>query len=311
MGRRRWVAEVALAATALVVVSCGGANDMASSSKFDSVGNSISSAGGGEADLALRPSGADGELDATSDALAAPVAERRVGAGVLEPGRKIVFTGDLRVEVDDVAASSQRAIAQVEAAGGWLSSQETSFDREASSTLTFRIPPGDYDRTVARLGELGKVRNLSKSSNDVTERVVDLEARITTAEASVARLRGFMERAGSVAEIASVENELLRRETDLETLQGSLRTLDQQVDMGTLVLTLQSAPHDKPKPAAAVDDELPGFADGLRGGWEAFVSVGTVLLAATGAALPFLPFALVGLAIRRWGRRTSSAGAIS
>jgi hypothetical protein len=79
------------------------------------------------------------------------------------------------------------------------------------------------------------------SADDVTERVVDLESRIATAEASVERLRGFLEGATDIDAIAELEAQLLERETTLETLRGSLRTIRGQVDLATIFLTLTEA----------------------------------------------------------------------
>ena len=49
------------------------------------------------------------------------------------------------------------------------------------------------------------------TADDVTERVVDLQSRINTAEASVERLRTFLENATNVQTIADLENQLLQR----------------------------------------------------------------------------------------------------
>jgi uncharacterized coiled-coil protein SlyX len=79
------------------------------------------------------------------------------------------------------------------------------------------------------------------TADDVTERVVDLESRISTAEASVERLKGFLEEANDIVTIAELESQLLQRETDLETMRGSLRTLQDRVDLATIYLTLTEA----------------------------------------------------------------------
>jgi hypothetical protein len=67
---------------------------------------------------------------------------------------------------------------------------------------------------------------------------VDLESRITTAEASVERLRTFLEGATTMEDVAQLEAQLLQRETDLELLRGELRTVQDQVALATIVLVL-------------------------------------------------------------------------
>jgi hypothetical protein len=71
--------------------------------------------------------------------------------------------------------------------------------------------------------------------------VVDLESRIGTAEASVERLRSLLEGATDIKQVVELENELLERETQLETLRGSLRTISDAVDLATITLTITEA----------------------------------------------------------------------
>ncbi|MCP3998201.1 MAG: DUF4349 domain-containing protein, partial [bacterium] len=101
--------------------------------------------------------------------------------------------------------------------------------------------PGDFQQALSRLGSVGEIRTQNVSADDVTEKVVDLESRIATARASVERLKGFLEEAGDIETIAQLEAQLLQRETDLETMRGQLRTLQDRVDLATIYLTLTEA----------------------------------------------------------------------
>jgi hypothetical protein len=60
--------------------------------------------------------------------------------------------------------------------------------------------------------------------------------------------------------------------------------LDDQVGYATIHVDLR-------EPAAVVEedgDALPGFLGGLRGGWRAFLTSGSVVVTALGYTLPFL-----------------------
>jgi len=85
----------------------------------------------------------------------------------------------------------------------------------------------------------------------VTDRVVDIESRIITAAASVERLRTFLEAATDLEGVATLEQELLRRETDLELLRGQLRTLEDAVSLATIVIVLSEA--ENPRPTAVIE----------------------------------------------------------
>ena len=147
----------------------------------------------------------------------------------------------MTVAVVDVAAASAEATRIIEELGGFLFGQESTGEPEPISRLTFKVLPGDFQQALARLGTVGDIRTQTVSADDVTEKVVDLESRISTAEASVERLKGFLEEATDIETIAELESQLLQRETDLETMRGQLRTLQDRVDLATIYLTLTEA----------------------------------------------------------------------
>jgi hypothetical protein len=107
--------------------------------------------------------------------------------------------------------------------------------------------PDDFSEALERLADLGDLVNQQVTADDVTERVVDLQSRITTAAASVERLRLLLDDAGAVEIIAQLENQLLERETTLEQLRGQLRTIQDQVDLATITLTITPSPRVVPR----------------------------------------------------------------
>ena len=172
-----------------------------------------------------------------------------LGSGGVEPvvfqtsgfGRDIIFTADLTVAVTDVTTAGEQATREIQALGGFLFGQRTAGDPTPMSILTFKVAPEDFQEALDRLGSIGDLRTQNVSADDVTERIVDVQSRINTAEASVERLRALLEGAVDITTIVELENELLERETQLETMRGSLRTLEDQVALATLVLTITEA----------------------------------------------------------------------
>jgi hypothetical protein len=156
-------------------------------------------------------------------------------------GRDIIFTAQVAVAVPDVGDAGDQATRAVESLGGFLFGQRTTGSPEPRTELTFKVPPESFQEALARLGDIGEVRTQEVTADDVTERIVDLESRINTAVASVERLRTLLSQATDIEAIVDLENELLERETELETLRGSLRTLQNQVALATIVLTLTEA----------------------------------------------------------------------
>ncbi|MGH1503291.1 MAG: DUF4349 domain-containing protein [Acidimicrobiales bacterium] len=250
--RRRWPAL--LLALAALAGACGAQGDDAETSSFED----SSSGAAEEAQPATDDAGdvaeesedlsgveADGDrVEATTDAPStgsggAPAAIDSPDAQVApDLGRQIIRTASVTVEVDDILVAGQEANTIIEGFGGLLFDQTTSVSGSPSSTLTFRVQPADFSEALDALAGVGVVLAQEVSATDVTERVVDLESRIITSEASVERLRAFLADATTLEAIAQIEAELLTRETDLELLRGQLRTLQNQVSLATITLHL-------------------------------------------------------------------------
>lgn len=158
----------------------------------------------------------------------------------LDTGRDIIYTAEITVAVTDVATASSKAVQTIQAMGGLVFGQQTT-DDPPTSTIVFKVLPEDFQTALDRLGSIGKLRNQTISADDVTERVVDLKSRIATAEISVKRLQDLLGQAADIENVVALEQQLLQRETDLETLRGQLRTIETQVALATIYLTITEA----------------------------------------------------------------------
>ncbi|MCP4223199.1 MAG: DUF4349 domain-containing protein, partial [Actinomycetia bacterium] len=169
----------------------------------------------------------------------------RLGAGgatvtptAADIGRKLIFTAHVHVEVDDVAAASAEATSIVQGMGGFVFGQHTSGGPEPSSELIFKILPEDFNRALEALGNVGELRNQSVTTDDVTERIVDLESRIQVSQLGVERLRAALEGAATLEDYAEIDRLLLDRESNLEVIRHQLRTLEDRADLATITLLL-------------------------------------------------------------------------
>jgi hypothetical protein len=218
----------------------------------------------------------------------------------------LIRTAELTVVVDDVPAEAAAAGAAARAAGGAVAGDDRSGSGpDAHATLVLKVPPEKMDAMLDQLGRLGREQSRSSSTQDVTQDVADVDARVASMQASIARVRAILSRADRIGDVVSVEGELSRRTTELESLQARQRALAGQVDYATITLQLKADRAAVPAPPA----DRAGFAGGLRNGWHAFAATLGWVLAALGALLPFLllvvPVAVAWVALRR--RRLTAA----
>jgi hypothetical protein len=289
----------------------------------------VAGCGGGGADSGDGAGSEDAARDAGGvGALAAPgapdtsVAEEGAGsdAGEAAPGRlasvaaatrSIVYRVDLTVETEDVTGAARRAASLADTSGGFVESESTSGDGTddgpRTSTLVLRVPVDRYGAVVDDLSALGTVVYRERSSEDVTEEVVDVDARIESQQASLTRLRQLLDDAESLADVVALEREIAAREAELDSLTRRQQQLAGLTELATVGVTFTA-----PGTAIGLADDPPdrGFLAGLERGWEAFTAAFAVALTVLGAAVPFVALALlvavpVGWALR--GRRRRAA----
>jgi hypothetical protein len=320
---RRRAAGLLLAGLALTAGLVGCASSGSSSSNSGGTAPRAAQAGqAGQADQAggakaAAPNlnaGAGGAGQAPQGAQGAQGAQGGAQQGKPEQApagqRSIVYTGSITVRVDDVNAAAAQLTGLATGTGGFVGGDQRTIDAGKSvATLTLRIPADKFTGTVDQIGKLGHEQSRQISTQDVTGQVVDLAARIQAQQASVDRVRALLAKAQSIAEITSIESELSRRESDLESLQAQQRSLADLTALSTISATLLGPDAATPPPPKGPET---GFLAGLRSGWHAFTVSVQVILTVVGALLPFavvlgVPVLLVLWYARRRGRRTAQS----
>jgi hypothetical protein len=227
----------------------------------------------------------------------------------LQTGEAVIATASVDVRVDDVATTLPKLTALALSVDGFVASQDSSTDpsdpTRATAVVVLRVPTDRMPDVLDQVGSLGEVLGQRSEQRVVTEQVIDVNSRVASARASVARIQVLLDRAQSISDIVRIEGELSRREADLDALLAQQRGLRDRTEYATVSVTLLS-----PEAVVPTEDET-GFVAGLRKGWGAFTDSLTWALTVVGAVLPFAALAavlLVPVAVV-WRRRAAAARA--
>lgn len=216
--------------------------------------------------------------------------------------RQVATTASATVQVDDTAAAAQAVGAAAVAAGGYVESQSTGgasgtpvepmtdgravVAQTPGAWVTVRVPADRLSDAIAGLSQYGTVTSSQIDRRDVTTETLDLQARVSALEASVARLTELMGQSTSTADLISAESALSQRQSELESLRQQLAWTQSQVQMSTLSVSLvEPTPHVAANPA--------GFGDGIDAGWNGLVATLNGLVVAIGFLLPWVAVVLV------------------
>ena len=220
----RLVAAVAVV-TAVGLTSCSKTmtSDTASSSPAASQDAGRSSTGAGPVNNVPGAPAAGG--NGTGGGETAAGASFKVNAldPAAAPVGSFISTATMTVEVASVNEAKPKVIAAAIAAGGGLFGEQTTFGDKAKSVITLKVPPAQFSKLLDDLSQLGTMAAEEVKTDDVTQQVVDLGARLKAAEASLGRTQLLLEQATSLTEIAALENEVARRQATWRACAASRR----------------------------------------------------------------------------------------
>jgi hypothetical protein len=150
--------------------------------------------------------------------------------------RKLIRTGDLSVEVKDVLETKKSVEEICKALKAYSSSEsQSNMDDRIQLYQTIRVPAEHFDELIAQFEKLAvRIENKSINTQDVTEEFIDVEARLATKKSLEERYREILEQAKSVADIVSIESQIASVRADIESMQGRMNYLKNQVAFSTL-----------------------------------------------------------------------------
>lgn len=151
--------------------------------------------------------------------------------------RLLIKKARITVEVDDPAESRRLAETAVEELGGYV--QSAHVEKEGPTRLDVRVPVAKLDLFLDRLAGLGDVQERRIEADDVTEEVIDLDARRQNLVAVRDRLRKHLSMANDVEDILAIERELSRVQGEIESMEARLKYLRRMAAMSVVSVTLK------------------------------------------------------------------------
>lgn len=155
--------------------------------------------------------------------------------------RYVILNARLTLEIEDIEEATKEIQTAVKQLGGYVASLEIydlSRERRAGQ-MSIRIPQDKYAYALEILDGLGKTKNISENTSDVTMHYIDLEARITNLEAQEKRMRELLDRAENMEDILQIEKEMGRIRSDLESMTAEFKHLQERVNYSTIDIRLE------------------------------------------------------------------------
>lgn len=200
--------------------------------------------------------------------------------------RKVIKKGEIRFQTKNLQETANFIAENVNSLKGYISSDNVfnSEDRIAQR-FEIRIPSESFDDLLSRISEnVKKIEYKNVQLQDVTEEFIDVESRVTTKKQLESRYIGLLSKAKTVEEILSIEKELGILRSDIESIEGRLKYLKDQVSLSTLTIDFYQIISTTPDFALKLGQALVtgwkillGFIIGLVNIWPFIILLGLII----------------------------------
>lgn len=157
--------------------------------------------------------------------------------------RKIIQNGSVWLEVEDPVKTSE--VIQEYAVGkkGYLANANKNENQEIITIyLQIKIPVQEWTGFMSFLRSLGKVKNESISTNEITQEYYDTSARLKNAENQLKQYTQLLMKAQKIEDILGIQREIDQVQERIEQFKGQLSLWDQQVALSTVEINIRQTP---------------------------------------------------------------------
>ncbi|MEG5048134.1 DUF4349 domain-containing protein [Microcoleus sp. B4-C1] len=217
---------------------------------------------------------------------------------------QLIKKAELSVVVKSIDASTKSITNIVEKQQGDILGFQNQKPPDSSvrqtASVEIRVPQERLETTLDALAKLGTVENRALTAEDVTDQLVDNEARLRNLRKSEEMVLKIMERSGSVGDVLKAAQELSNIRESIERIDAQLKSLRNQVAYSTISLTLEAA-------VSAQQTPEPSLGLRVQETWgKATHSVGELTLGLFGLGIWLLAyspyFLLIGAAVYGFNR---------
>jgi Domain of unknown function (DUF4349) len=154
--------------------------------------------------------------------------------------KKIIKDGSLTIKTNDITVSKKSIDELLKKLNGYYETENlVNCDNSINFNLKIRIPAENFEKFISDL-EKGKeeIENKNIQARDVTEEYVDIESRIMNKREYLKRYKDLLSKASTVKDILAIEEEIRKLQEEIESKEGRLQYLKDQVAFSTLDINL-------------------------------------------------------------------------
>jgi uncharacterized membrane protein len=159
--------------------------------------------------------------------------------------RKIIRNADLQLESDSPEEAQQKITAIAEGKDGYIvTTQKTTSPRTGKGetvNMTLRVPSEKFNETLDEIRKTGsRVVSENITGEDITDKFVDMQARLKAEKALEEQFLEIMKRSNTVQDALNVQRQIADVRGKIEQMEGRLRQWEKLASLSTIKVTIQT-----------------------------------------------------------------------
>lgn len=140
-------------------------------------------------------------------------------------GRFISYTAELNIIVprERINEAVDKILSVLDSYNGYIVSLNI---ERGSAHITVKVPQENLFIFISKVSNVGEISDKFITGVDVTDKIIDLKARIKNAEVVEAHLLELLKKAGTITEMLEVMRELSRIREEIEVMKAQLKNLE-------------------------------------------------------------------------------------
>lgn len=187
-------------------------------------------------------------------------------ASISTTERYLIKKGQITFETNNLKETEQLLKQASKKYKGYISNEnEYQENSRNTQTLTIRVPSKNFD-SMLNFISIGvdhfDYKNIDVE--DVSEEFLDIKARVKTKKELEKRYLALLNKANSIGDILEIERELNKIRSDIESIEGRIRYLSNQIGYSTLTITFYER-------VAGSSNYSSKFEEGFHNGWKGLI----------------------------------------
>lgn len=151
----------------------------------------------------------------------------------------LIKKASLSLSASDVKATAAKIEDITKKFEGYIENQNISDEQRAS--MKVHVPSEKLTEAMAEYETAGKVLTRNVWTEDVTAKYIDLEAKLKNLNSTRDRLKQLFDKSQNIQDTLSVERELTRVQTEIDTIEGNLKVLKNQISYASIEINVRQA----------------------------------------------------------------------